>query len=474
MGVKTNTETKKVLLAESFRVQILKNVFSGEFCVSSVCIFRFNSINIEMNRFVFLILSLVVTLVSCYVGGHHGFKHSALKQSVRTNRLYAYNPWKAGADPLRLRGKGGQKSSNEIVSSKNVFASPFTSSPRVESVDALVVGSGISGSTAAFYLQKNGIDVMLTEARDVVGGNLISKRKDGYLWEEGPNSFQPSPTILRFAKDLGMIDKLVLADPTLPRFVFWEDKLYALPGGIPDVIFNFPLLTWPAKIRAGLGAIGLIASRPKNEESIQEFVTRHLGEQVFTRIIDPFVSGVYAGNPRNLSMKSALKKVYNLEDLGFNNGILSGALVRIQQIGDEKKRNAERDSDLPVVKGGSLGTFQEGLQSLPLAVQAQMPSKVRLNHKLTSVEKGSDGRYVSTFDTSRGKVTIYSKTIILTAPGYVTAEIVGGSGGLVPEASLLSEVEYPPVASVTIAYPNAAFKNGLVHTIKGFGHLIPR
>jgi oxygen-dependent protoporphyrinogen oxidase len=68
------------------------------------------------------------------------------------------------------------------------------------------------------------------------------KSADGYLWEEGPNSFQPNPAILRLAKDIGLINELVLADPKLPRFVYWEDNLYALPSGLDDIL-SFNLLT---------------------------------------------------------------------------------------------------------------------------------------------------------------------------------------------------------------------------------------
>lgn len=271
-----------------------------------------------------------------------------------------------------------------------------------------------------------------------------------------------------------MIDDLVLADPTLPRFVFWEDRLFALPGALTDLPF-FNLLTWPAKIRAGLGAIGFVDPKPTDrEESVKEFVTRHLGEQVFTRIIDPFVSGVYAGDPNSLSIAAALKKINNLEGLGFNSGLVSGAIVRMEQIREEKAANAERDADLPNVPGGSLGTFKNGLQSLPLAVQEKLgPEKFRVNHKLVSVQKDTEGRWLSTFETPEGSRTLRSKSLLLTAPGYVTAKITGGTEGIVPVSEELDNINYPPVASVTIAYPNEAFKDGPPKRA-GFGHLIPR
>ena len=68
------------------------------------------------------------------------------------------------------------------------------------------------------------------------------KLEDGYLWEEGPNSFQPNIAILRLAKDLNMLDELVLADPSLPRFIYWNKDLHALPSSIHDIL-NFNLLS---------------------------------------------------------------------------------------------------------------------------------------------------------------------------------------------------------------------------------------
>ena len=168
--------------------------------------------------------------------------------------------------------------------------------------------------------------------------------------QEGPNSFQPTPAIAQTVHELGITKDLVLANAALPRFVYWEGlgsasrlaNLHALPTNLPGDLFTFGLLTWPGRIRAALGAIGVIApSKPlPYEESVREFVTRHLGEETFERIIDPFVSGVYAGDPDYLAMRSALKKIHRLEGLGdFGPGLVSGAINRFKEIDQDKKDN---------------------------------------------------------------------------------------------------------------------------------------
>eukprot|EP01031_Cornospumella_fuschlensis_P034842 gene34842-42194_t len=398
-----------------------------------------------------------------------GWRLSAVNSLVSTKSTARQA---ANKNPFSLENIFNTKIDTSILNAVKVpNFSPPVPKEKEEFVDALVVGSGISGSTAAFYLNKLGANVLLTEARDVVGGNLISKQVDGFLWEEGPNSFQPNPAILRLGKDLGMIDELVLADPTLPRFVFWEGKLFALPGGIGDLV-NFNLISWPGKIRAGLGALGLVSPPPAQEESVQDWVTRHLGAEVFDKVIDPFVSGVYAGDPRKLSMRAALKKVRNLEDLGVTRGILDGAIVRIQQLAAERKRNAERDADLPKVPGGALGSFKRGLQSLPLKIQEILGSRVRLGHQLVKIEKKQDGTYTCLFRTAKGEKQIRTRALLLTAPAHVATEVLAASPTLAsPSFTPLSQVVYPPVYSVTLAYPTSAFANT---PLKGFGHLIPR
>uniref|UniRef100_A0A7S3ELQ9 Protoporphyrinogen oxidase n=1 Tax=Rhodosorus marinus TaxID=101924 RepID=A0A7S3ELQ9_9RHOD len=250
---------------------------------------------------------------------------------------------------LDLKGPRGRVLNGRRSSTGGVVVSATAADGgNVKKADTLVVGSGVSGSSLAFALHKKGLNVLMTEARDRIGGNVITKQENGYTWEEGPNTFQPAPHIMRMAVDLGLKDDVVLADHTLPRFVFWNGKLFALPLG-PSDIPKFRLLSPWGFIRAGLGAIGLVMPNTSGkEESVKEFVTRHLGKEVYERIIDPFVSGVYAGNPMSLSMSAAFKKIFALEQLGSTNGLIEGGIIRLQQ---RKKEAPPPDPELPTYKG---------------------------------------------------------------------------------------------------------------------------
>ncbi|KAL2650754.1 hypothetical protein R1flu_018882 [Riccia fluitans] len=341
-----------------------------------------------------------------------------------------------------------------------------------ELFDVVIVGAGISGLCTAEALASKhsmGNNLLVTEARDRVGGNITTVEGDGFLWEEGPNSFQPNDSMLTAAIDSGLKDELVLGDPDAPRFVFWDGKLRPVPAGPADLPF-FDLLSIFGKLRAGFGALGFKAPPPDREESVEEFVRRNLGDEVFERLIEPFCSGVYAGDPAKLSMKAAFGKVWKLEQ---NSGsIVKGAISTIQ----EKKKNPppSRDPRLPKPKGQTVGSFRKGLITLPNAIAAKLGDKVKVNWKLESIEKFGDAEYRLNYETPEGRKIVAAKSVILTVPSYVAKDILAPLSKSTAEA--LAKFYYPPVAAVTISYPKSAIKEDRLvdGQLKGFGQLHPR
>lgn len=389
-------------------------------------------------------------------------------------------------------------------------------------IDCLVLGGGISGSTLAHNLDRSGVDVVLAEARDYLGGNVKSHRtKDGFLWEEGPNSFATQPSIVRIAYELGIDNQLVFADESLPPWVNHNGKLHPLPKGQggkgpkgqlellfgPNGLFKFvlvgDLLSWPGKIRAGIGALIGHAPPPSStdkEETIREWVTRILGEEVFLRCIDPFVSGVYAGNPETLSIKAALSKIARIEDISYSIGwnkfgaIFYGGLKR--QIELTKERKADPPApEWPEFEYGNPGSFREGLSTLPNAIADELGvgDKIRLEWKATKIVKKTNTEdneefYEATFDTPGGTQLIKTKTIVSTVPAHSIGTVLES---VMPESKdifnkVRDEIDrigvyYPPVVAATVAYPKSSFKDvelpngfGNLQDLPGFGSLNPR
>ena len=339
------------------------------------------------------------------------------------------------------------------------------SSETNQPLDVLVVGAGISGLTIAHELAiAKKYRVLVAETQDRIGGAITSAKNDeGYQWEEGPNSFQPAPELLRLAVQVGLKDELVLADGKLPRFVFLNGKLNALPMSPPTAIAS-KILTWGGKIRLALGAIGFARPAMAGEESVEQFFSRLLGKQAVERLVAPFISGVYAGDPKRLSAKAAFAKIFRLEN-GYN-GLLAGAILSAK----ERKAQKLNDPNLPKVKAGELGSFRQGIQTLPESIATKLRDQgtaVKQQWTLRSLEKQGE-IYISKFDTPIGEETVRSRSVALSTPAYVTAKLLQD---YLPAASqALNEIFYPTVACVVLAYPKSEF----AYDMKGFGNLIPR
>src|SRR5215467_4041516 len=216
-----------------------------------------------------------------------------------------------------------------------------------------IIGAGITGLTAAFYLKRKGIPVTVYEESGRVGGVIQSLRQDGYLAEFGPNTLlETSPKIGQLIRDAGLESRRLDPDPKAEaRYVVRYRKPIAMPES-PFGFFTTQLFSSRAKL-AVLREPFVPPRRDGKEESIAEFVVRRLGNEFLDQAIDALVAGIYAGDPRNLSVTQAFPKLAQLE-------AKYGSLIKGQILGArERKRRGEVAKDR-----APKFSFDEGLQVL--------------------------------------------------------------------------------------------------------------
>jgi len=331
-------------------------------------------------------------------------------------------------------------------------------------VDVAVVGAGLSGLSVAWRLQQVApqYKVVVLEASDRLGGNITTEARDGFVWELGPNSFAPTPALLHLIAEVGLQDQLLRGDRHLPRYIYWRGKLHPLEPTRPLALATSGLLSPWGKLRATLGAFGFVPPYfGDTDESVSSFFQRHLGKEVAERLVAPFVSGVYAGDPQQLSAAAAFRRIVQLEQLG--GALIPGALrLRRQQ---PPKPTPPKGLEM---RPGELGSFQEGLSALPRAIAHHLAAPIHLQTALHQLTPELSGGYTLSATTPDGEHSWRARSVVLATPAYVTADLLRPWQPTI--AAGLEAIPYPAVACVVLAYPAAV---GVIAR-PGFGVLIPR
>ncbi|HEY0967712.1 MAG TPA: protoporphyrinogen oxidase [Opitutaceae bacterium] len=330
---------------------------------------------------------------------------------------------------------------------------PSSTSP--STLPVAVIGGGITGLTAAYHLVRAGRTVRLFEASDRLGGVIRSERDGDWLIEAGPNSLQENSSALsQLIADLGLEPEKCAALPSARnRYILRRGQPCAAPLSPPGLLTS-PLFSFGAKLRV----LTEIFSRPrfrKQDISLAEFGRAHFGREFVDYALNPFVSGVYAGNVEKLSARHAFPSLWESERT-------HGSIIRAQIAGARAKRaRGEKTGAPPIV------SFREGLVTLPRALGARLPAgAVELGARVEGLIPGPSWRVI--WSREGATHTEEFASVVLALPSAALARIPVGTLGERPLAGL-DGIEYPPVSSLFLGYR----REQVAHPLDGFGLLVP-
>ncbi len=335
-----------------------------------------------------------------------------------------------------------------------------------------VIGGGISGLAAAHRLLANdpALDVTLFEREERLGGKILTERGDGYVIEAGPDSFlSVKPRGVGLSRELGLDERLVEPDArNRGAFVLHHGTLVPIPEGLSGLVPSrlSPILTTPllsARGKLRLAADLLIRpSRSDNDESLAAFVERRLGREAYARLIEPLMSGIYAGDGRQLSLAATFPNLRTAELA--HGGMLRGAIAT--------RREAARNGGETVPRRGFL-SFPTGIAELAEALRARIEARggtIRTGATVSAILPRSDrqpGYELEVAGAGAALMSAFDAAIVAT-PAWAASPLVRPWAA--DAADALAGIEHVSNAIVVAAFP----ASGMTRPLTGTGYVVPR
>ena len=319
----------------------------------------------------------------------------------------------------------------------------------------VVVGGGISGLTLAYRLEQRlpTAQVVVLEQQARLGGKIDTLQRDGFRVEAGPNGFlDTNPVTVDLCRELGLGDRLTAASDAAGRnrYMLLNGRLRLLPGSMASFLTS-SILSWRGKLN-------LLAERfrpPRRDdadESIDAFVRRRAGAEVAETLADAFVTGIYAGDPKLLSVGAAFPRLVRMEREhgSVRNGFVAAA----------RKQKAETQG-----RAGRTWSFREGLSLLIETLRSRLRTPPTLGVAVQSVRRLPEGNWQVRVE---GRDAWTVDAVALTCPAYQQAVLLADEDAEL--AAKIDGIAYNRVAVVALGYR----RSDMPMSLEGFGYLSPQ
>lgn len=316
----------------------------------------------------------------------------------------------------------------------------------------VIIGAGLTGLTMGFYLKKAGINVLIIDKSAKTGGVIQTIREKGFVYETGPNTGVVSnPEIAELFEDLNGKCELEVADPSAKRRLIWKNQAWhALPSGLWSAITT-QLFTWGDKFRI-LGEPWR-AKGTDPDEKLSDLVKRRLGKSFLDYAIDPFISGIYAGNPNELVPRYALPKLWKLEQ--EYGSFIGGSIKKAKLPKTERDKKASKE----------VFSAKGGLQHLIDALTEAIGPDSFLLSADTIIKPAGIGFQLQV-TTPENMIQFETKHVVTTCGGYDLVNLLPFLNQ--DEITPFTTLKYAAVTQVLLG-----FERWKGISLKAFGGLVP-